>query len=449
MIKVRFREKSKRNDCWIDLNTNPGRIRHIINYNKIGNINVNNVYIGLEVDVLGLYDKWYSGKIVDIDYDKKLIQVGYKTSMIHLVEWLNHDSYRIALLDESTTIEVTEVEPRVSPCQRRGFGMCCVNNVVYLFGGFDADGALRDFWYFENNNWWEVWSQKTNKSPINRFDHTLNSYQDNILLFGGFSYDTDYNDLWIYSTDDNEWNIVESQGNSKLPTVKKHQTVIYNHYLIIYGGVFKKKRYNDYVYLYDLKKGKLLRVKGQNVPAKRYLHGMCCFKDKLIINGGFNRMNSKNKLADMHMININDLINKNNPTWIPIQDNISFPILNQTLLSFNGVSYCFGENSNMISWNPSLILHSNKLKFVLYYIESIIQTSLIPNLVVDLVLKYCINSFNKHHYICKNNSNQNIFKNYVHKGCSVTIHNKNYIFTFGYNNFKSKMHGCHTYLIEI
>ena len=151
--------------------------------------------------------------------------------------------------------------------------------------------------------------------PEIRFGSELEYYNHNIYLFGGYGGANYYNDLWRYSLDDKEWNVVISDDDSQLkpPRTAFHQTCMYKHYFVIFGGKGRsnmdrhlKTSFND-LYLFDTKMNKWYKVDCINKPKGKYFHGMCMVNNLLFIYGGKGiRMTDIHN--DVHYINLDHTI---------------------------------------------------------------------------------------------------------------------------------------------
>lgn len=174
-------------------------------------------------------------------------------------------------------------------------------------------------------------SNNIHKQPLPRYQCSLDFYQNKLYLFGGLMKEntdksTYFNDLWEYSLTQNIWTQLPSNKNCKCAG---HQSLIYQHYLIIYGGYtiqenggwFQYKSNSTYllslenVHIYNIKTREWKEIKSINKPISRFWHSMISMNDNLIIYGGIDNSNPKNKLNDCWSININELIYSKMPKW--------------------------------------------------------------------------------------------------------------------------------------
>ena len=129
------------------------------------------------------------------------------------------------------------------------FGLCNNDRYVYIFGGRNCGGkiGLRNCLYY--NDLWEYNIELNtikcmrvidDEKPDRRSAMTLNYYDDNLYLFGGYtSRRTRTNDIWTFSMEMRFWNPCLHITNQKPHERSDHKSIMYKHYLIIFGGVLK------------------------------------------------------------------------------------------------------------------------------------------------------------------------------------------------------------------
>ena len=209
--------------------------------------------------------------------------------------------------------------------------------------------------------------KQSDPKPKARSSASLIYYKSQLYLFGGnygLSNGATSNDLWIYNIKTNKWKqILKNEDcDPNIRSVKRgnHRTVLYNNYMIIFGGVIKKKSPDNGLYTFNLDNYKWKRINTKGTPSKRSQSGMAIVNDYIFIYGGF--ANGK-ALNDCFMINVRDFIGNDNdtnitPMWISV--NIELPCLRgYTMIGYKGHILEFGGyNKESNSPNP----RNNKLK---------------------------------------------------------------------------------------
>ena len=226
------------------------------------------------------------------------------------------------------------------------FGLCNNDECVYIFGGSSdpiSDSPVITEIYC--NDLWE-YNIKANSFgviptdyPVSRISITLNYYNNYLYLFGGYSRGhIFFNELWKYSIKEKQWTEQKFLDDDVIPEKRSdHRSVVYKHYLIIFGGIVRNKILDKWecfnnIWIYDLKKEIWKCIKCSNKPKKRMLHGMAICNDNIIINGGSD--DSYQLLDDTYFISVNDVINDSNPKWIKMDIDLG-PLYSHLFLSYN------------------------------------------------------------------------------------------------------------------
>ena len=317
-------------------------------------------------------------------------------------------------MEQETSIKLENInckgiETTNTPGKRSSFGLCCNNNIIYIFGGWDGRKHYDDLWYININDINKIlkWN-KINKqiiSPNKRYGCTLNYYNNKLYLFGGWNYDDRYlNDLWEYNINQNKWNKINI--NNIIPNkVSNHKTVIYKNNLIIFGGIDSNEYFND-LYIINLNEYKSYKINCINKPKKRVYHGMTISQNKLIIYGGFDE--DINELNDIYLIDIKSIINDINKQhkWININNNNNIPLYGHSLLSYNNKIIIVAGQDSSYKYNSDLIIYNdiNSIKKKIIY-----------------------------------NIKDNKYKRHNHESCLLNVNNKIYVFMFGGYNDKDRL----------
>ncbi|RPA75173.1 galactose oxidase [Ascobolus immersus RN42] len=119
------------------------------------------------------------------------------------------------------------------------------SNELFLFGGESFNGALAHFYndlfvhIIDKNEWRHITSPN---SPLPRSGHAAVTGKKEIWLFGGeFSSPKQgtfyhYGDFWRLDTANREWTKVEGKKGATPPARSGHRLVCWKQYVILYGG---------------------------------------------------------------------------------------------------------------------------------------------------------------------------------------------------------------------
>jgi len=112
---------------------------------------------------------------------------------------------------------------------------------VIIFGGYGpGDKYYNDMWklhYDENNNFhWENVEYKSTERPSPRYAQSSTLYENNILVFGGWDPQKTLNDFWAYDIINSKWSQVSIDG--KVPERRAgHATALsQNGDILFFGG---------------------------------------------------------------------------------------------------------------------------------------------------------------------------------------------------------------------
>ena len=278
-------------------------------------------------------------------------------------------------------------------------------------------------WYRIRRQYGYVW-------PQSRSLCTLNHYRGKLYLLGGNGYGSTF---FEYNIDTSKWNPLVNQSNAKF---QGHKALVYNHYLVVFGGNTTSYGYNvNNIYTYNFNNKKWKERGTRNPPKSRSHHDMCIINDKLIMYAGLENL-TQTILNDMHWIDIKDLIQHKKPKWHKIETELP-PLYGHTMISYQHKIYIFGGKSkNVIRYNPREIKKSVNGNLITFFntetnitsIEALLKpftNIILPLLVMDLISKYFGNISYIKKYSCK--------QRYNHNGCLTIINNQPYLFIFGGN----------------
>jgi hypothetical protein len=139
-----------------------------------------------------------------------------------------------------------------SPSCRGGHSMVIdeINNIIYLFGGWNGSKDLSDFWSFDIiRSSWRLISNNTHldKGPSARSCHKMvyDHINNRIILYGRYGEDpNEKGGLWEYQTLINKWSYHPFKSKIHPTQVYDHQMVLDENSQIIYifGGILVSER---------------------------------------------------------------------------------------------------------------------------------------------------------------------------------------------------------------
>ena len=342
-------------------------------------------------------------------------------------------------------LEVEKISCDKKPPKRTHFGLCKLNNnTIAIFGGYDGH-LLRyydDFWMltgFKNNKykWIEIKREGTDNWPSKVMGNTLNYYNrlKNIYLFGGRVDNlAAINSFWIFNIQSKIWKQLPWKIVGDVPQMWKHNSVMYKHYIIYFGGSsgnihdystgYQYSKCYNTIYIFNCKDNTWITYDSEH-PKPRFSHGMTMINSILIVYGGTdNHYNLEYcNYSDMYSINIDYILNNNNPQWNRINTN-TYTIAAHILRSDNNRIYCTGGNKSIRS--TEYLLQND---FTQKYSDTH-STIPVPSVIIYIITKFLGNNvdifvgkFIQHN--CNINKMQHL------NGCTILIKKTHYLFIFG------------------
>ena len=277
----------------------------------------------------------------------------------------------------------------------------------------------------------------------------MDYYKHRLYLFGGRRSTIFSNDFWIFSINRERWKLVKCNNNVP-PKCAHHCSVIYHHYLILFGGLTQDDNenwicYND-LFIFNFASKLWTKIECDKQPESRYKHSMCISKNQLIIYGGLSCQDIP--LNDMHSIDLSSIGQEKPCHWNKIQHNIGC-LFGQIMASHDYKIFIHGGSHqyNSASQSQSLIIYEDyniyvdKHDFVRLYMEYDIP-QFIPHFMVDIIDAFLDRIHSKKtDHICDEIGNI-----YCHNGCLLT--NNNHVYMFIYGGFPISNNN-HSYLITI
>ncbi|ODM98691.1 Multiple epidermal growth factor-like domains protein 8 [Orchesella cincta] len=125
-----------------------------------------------------------------------------------------------------------------NPLARVGHSAVQIENLLYIFGGYDLNDVLDDVWTYDldNNTALQV-LKKSDESiwPSARYGHSGVSYNNGFLVYGGHLQSAGITDDLIYfDVKTKEWTTMST--SNRLPALAYHTMTKAGSYMYIYGG---------------------------------------------------------------------------------------------------------------------------------------------------------------------------------------------------------------------
>ncbi|OCF43112.1 kelch repeat-containing protein [Kwoniella heveanensis CBS 569] len=181
-----------------------------------------------------------------------------------------------------------------------------VGERIWLIGGVDKHSCWRGVAWFDTESLlWSTIETRGEQFPPLRA-HTTTLVGDKLFIFGGGDGPSYSNEVWILDTTTHRFSRPVF-GNAKMPLPpprRAHTTVLYRHYLVVFGGGNGQAALND-VWALDVSDLDNLtwtewKTKG-DVPQKKGYHTANLVGDKMIVFGGSDGHAS---FADIHVLNL-------------------------------------------------------------------------------------------------------------------------------------------------
>lgn len=190
-------------------------------------------------------------------------------------------------------------------------------------------------------------------TPSPRTYFTMNTYRNKLYIFGGFG-DTKqrYNDLYIYDAVHYTWKL-QSRDNNNLMNYPKplylHTTVVYHHYMYVFGGSYERD--SNELYRYDIDNNAWFKFNSNSsTPSSRYGHSSCISDNKMYVVGGCKHNNTFYQDAYTY-----DFISN---TWSRIAD-IPMDLAYHQLVTHNNTVYLFG-GYNGVRFSPYTYIYDTR-----------------------------------------------------------------------------------------
>jgi N-acetylneuraminic acid mutarotase len=187
------------------------------------------------------------------------------------------------------------IDPKFSP--RTEHSYVIYKDQLWLIGGYcllqrysinmmiyDFKTDLREHIHFSKKDY-------QSNVPVGRSAHTTVIYNDEIYMFGGWNGRDTNNDFYVYNITTGRWSKVEYSGD--MPEQRRsHSAAIVDHKMYIFGGFDGDNNSLPYMHEFDCISKVWRSIKGKgDIPCSRSRCKMIYFNRKLVIMGGWDRVN--------------------------------------------------------------------------------------------------------------------------------------------------------------
>ncbi|KAJ5080386.1 kelch domain-containing protein [Anaeramoeba ignava] len=185
------------------------------------------------------------------------------------------------------------------PCPRYGMTTLFNKGKIYVFGGYNLNSYLDDFFELDLKTYnWKSLPQE----PKGRHSHVAFFHNDEMIIFGGrLNHDgVRTNDMWYYTLNEKKWR--EVKGFGEVPAERSsHVGVLFENQIYIFGGVdLNEDALND-LYSYSLDFchwRKIILPSDFLIPPPCSSPTALLYKSRMIIVGGQYRLSSKREDFD-------------------------------------------------------------------------------------------------------------------------------------------------------
>ena len=174
------------------------------------------------------------------------------------------------------------------PSKRWGHSVILYNKTMIIFGGRHLQRSLSNIYSldFTTLTWTKI--EPNNIPPQARDSHSAVLYKNtDMIIFGGNGSTGKLNDLWNFNFNDKKWSKILVEGLVPCARDGHLSSLIYNKYMIIYGGLNEKDEVTNDIYLFDISNKKWIECEIEGVFPQNIDGQSCCLVgDKLYLFGG-------------------------------------------------------------------------------------------------------------------------------------------------------------------
>lgn len=175
-----------------------------------------------------------------------------------------------------------------------------VDDKIYVFGGRNDTHALNDFWMLEVTNDTVRWTQLED-APIKAFDAggvILGSDENKTLyVIGGRNETSDITDILTYDFNLNQWQVITP--SNQIQPRSGHSVVVMNDTIVLFGGFsLEDNSFPSDVMVFDVNEKSWTPMQlGESItPVGRYGHSANLIDNQMAVFGGWDGMKYLNDL---------------------------------------------------------------------------------------------------------------------------------------------------------
>jgi len=174
------------------------------------------------------------------------------------------------------------------PSERSLHAAAVLNNVLYVFGGYDGFGRVNTFhaYSFAEKRWSPVLpSSHSAPPPSPRDRHVAFAFGNSFYVHGGFDGTSRVSDFWRFDFSSMTWReVMVLDGRSPSPR-HSHAAIVHNHSFYCFGGYDGSYKSDLHEFNFDSSEWTAVQASGRR-PRARYRATTVVHKNLMILFGG-------------------------------------------------------------------------------------------------------------------------------------------------------------------
>jgi len=190
-----------------------------------------------------------------------------------------------------------------SPCQRSLHVAATTDEKLYIFGGYDGENRVNDFYEFcfKRRRWRKIHGIGVPPSPRDR--HCGCVYEGSFYVFAGFDGTSRVNDFHRYNFRENRWEEIRALHGTPPSPRHSHAAVVHGTDLYVFGGYDGSYRSDFHKFCFNSRGWEQVSASGR-VPRARYRATCVTYEDALFVFGGHD---GTRHLNDVHIFDFQTL----------------------------------------------------------------------------------------------------------------------------------------------
>lgn len=203
-----------------------------------------------------------------------------------------------------TNVNCPQDGPTGPPCQRSLHVASVLKDKLYVFGGYDGQNRVNDFYEFDfkKMEWRTI--PPVGQLPTPRDRHTSVVYGNAFYVFAGFDGTTRVQDFYEYSFDSAQWQCVAVLGGTAPSPRHSHAAVIYACSMFVFGGYDGSYRSDFHAYNFLTSSWSQVATAGR-VPRARYRATCVVHGQSMYLFGGHD---GTRHLNDVHVFDFEERV---------------------------------------------------------------------------------------------------------------------------------------------